>query len=65
MSAGRPYLGAPLGSHNFITDYTQDRISQWVQGLSQLSSITVTQPHAANGTTVFRLLQTSMISFLL
>ena len=28
MSAGRPYLGAPLGSRDFIADYTQDRVSQ-------------------------------------
>ena len=46
-SAGRPYLGAPLGSHDFIADYTRTQISQWVQGLSQLSSVAVTQPHAA------------------
>ena len=37
MSAGWPYLGAPLGSQNFITDYTQDCVSQWVQDLSYLS----------------------------
>jgi len=47
MSASWPYLGVPLGSQDFITDYTQDHISQWFQGLSQLSSITVTQSNAA------------------
>ena len=31
MSAGRPYLGVPIGSQDFITDYTQNHISQWVQ----------------------------------
>ena len=46
-SAGRPYLGAPIGSPDYITDFTRNRVSQWVQGLSQLSSIAVTQPHAA------------------
>ena len=46
-SAGRPYLGAPLGSEDFVMDYTQTQISQWIQGLSQLSLIAVTQPHAA------------------
>ena len=46
-SAGRPYLGAPIDSQDFITDFTQNCVSQWVQGLSQLSSITVTQPDAA------------------
>ena len=46
-SAGRPYLGAPLGSPDFVMDYTQTQISQWIHGLSQLSLIAVTQPHAA------------------
>ena len=45
-SAGRPYLGAPLGSRDFLADYTQDHVSQWVQGLSHLSSFAATQPHA-------------------
>ena len=27
-SAGRPYLGAPLGSEDFVMDYTQTQISQ-------------------------------------
>ena len=46
-SAGRPYLGAPIGCPDYITDFTRNRVSQWVQGLSQLSSNAVTQPHAA------------------
>ena len=46
-SAGRSYLGAPLGCRDFIADYTQDHVSQWVQGLSHLSSFAATQPHAA------------------
>ena len=37
-SAGQPYLGAALGSSIF-RDYTQDHITEWTQGLSQLSSI--------------------------
>ena len=40
-------MGIPLGSQDFITNYAQDRITQWVQGLSHLSFIAVTQPHAA------------------
>ena len=46
-SAGRPYLGAAIGSQDYIRDYTQDHLSQCAQGLSQLSSIAATQPHAA------------------
>ena len=29
-SAGWPSLGAPLGSQDLITNYTQDSITQWV-----------------------------------
>ena len=47
MSAGQPYLGASLSSWDFIADYIQDHVSQWVQGLSHLSSFAATQPHAA------------------
>ena len=46
-SAGRPYLGAPLSSLDFITDYMQDRTSEWVQDLYHMSSFAATQPHAA------------------
>ena len=46
-SAGRPYLGTPLDSRDCITDYMQDCVSQWVQGLSHLSPFAATQPHAA------------------
>ena len=46
-SAGRPYLGAAIDTQDYIRDYTQDHVSQWAQGLSQLSSIAATQPHAA------------------
>ena len=39
--AGQSYLGAPYGYQNFMTSCTQDCISQWVQGLSHLSSVAV------------------------
>ena len=55
-SADQPYLGVPLGSQDFITNYAQDRITQWVQGLSHLSFIAVTQPHVAYAVLVCGLL---------
>ena len=29
MSTGWPYLGVPLGSQDFITNYAQGSITQW------------------------------------
>ena len=46
-SVGRPYLGAALGSISFINDYTQQRVSEWIAGVSHLSSFANTQPHAS------------------
>ena len=45
-SAGWLYLGTAIGSSHYVR-YTQDLISQWAHGLSQLSLIPVPQPHAA------------------
>ena len=45
-SAGQPYLGAAIGSQDYIRNYTQDHVSQWAQGLFQLFLIAATQPHA-------------------
>ena len=46
-SAGWPYLGAAISFQDYIRNYTQDHVSQWAQGLSQLSLIAATQPYAA------------------
>ena len=74
-SAGWPYLGAALGSSHYIRDYTQDRITNWTQGLSRLSSIAASQPtpltqclctdSLLNGTTFCVLIQIFMIFYLL
>ena len=45
-SAGWLYLGTAIDSSHYVR-YTQDLISQWAHGLSQLSLIPVPQPHAA------------------
>ena len=37
--AGWPYLAAAIGASHYIRNYTQDCISQWARGLSQLSLI--------------------------
>ena len=44
---GRPYLGAPLGSREYVNRYAMNKITEWCGELNKLSLIAVTQPHAA------------------
>ena len=44
---GRPHLGAAIGSPSFVEQYVSDKVSSWVTELKVLTSIAVTQPHAA------------------
>ena len=46
-SKGRPLLGAPLGSREFIDHFISEKISQWGEDLSLLAEIAKSQPHAA------------------
>ena len=66
-TAGRPYLGAALGSTSFTTTYTQQRVSEWIEEISRLSLYAETQPHASHsafihpsGTITFIPLQISL-----
>ena len=45
-SAGRAYLGAPLGSDSFVAKYTDGQVAEWCDGLSCLAAIADTQPPA-------------------
>ena len=47
MCEGRPHLGAPLGSADYIHKYVSEKVLQWSQELTLLSAIATTQPHAA------------------
>ena len=44
---GRPHLGAPLGSPYYVSQYVSENVQQWSKELKLLSSIAITQPHAA------------------
>ena len=44
---GRKYLGSAIGKQTFIEGYVQQKVSTWVEELDRLSSIAITQPHAA------------------
>ena len=44
---GRRYLGAAIGSSDFVKSYVSDKVKEWSDELSRLSKIGLTQPHAA------------------
>ena len=44
---GKKYLGSAIGTQAFIESYVQQKVTTWVEELERLSSIAITQPHAA------------------
>lgn len=46
-SQGRPHLGAPLGSQEFVDQFITEKVNQWKEELMLLKDIAQTQPHAA------------------
>ena len=44
---GKRHLGAAVGTPHFISGYVQRKVTEWVNEVDRLSSIAVTQPHAA------------------
>ena len=46
-SEGRPYLGAPLGTDDYVKNFVCSKVNEWSGLLSSLSEIATCQPHAA------------------
>ena len=46
-SRGRPYLGSPLGSLDFINEFITSKISLWTTAINNLSEVAKSSPHAA------------------
>ena len=44
---GRPYLGAAIGSQEYVTGYVESKVNEWMANLQCLARIAETQPHAA------------------
>ena len=53
---GRPYLGAALGTPDFIEDHLSSKVRAWSLSVTTLSEIAKTQPHAAYSALVHGLL---------
>ena len=45
---GRPYLGAALGSKEFVNQFISDRVNSWKSELVSLSDIANSKPHGAH-----------------
>ena len=46
-SGGRPYLGAAIGSQEYVTGQVESKVNEWISNMQCLAKIAVTQPHAA------------------
>ena len=44
---GRKDLGVAVGTPQFIPAYFEQKVAEWVKEVERLSSIAITQPHAA------------------
>ena len=44
---GRPYLGAPIGTRQFVENFVNNKVSEWSDDVSTLADIAKSQPHAA------------------
>ena len=46
-SEDRPYLGAAVGSAEYVENYVKSKVSSWQSSVCNLATIATTQPHAA------------------
>ena len=46
-SKGRPYLGAAIGSQEYVEEYVNSKVKAWSSSITLLSEIAKSQPHAA------------------
>ena len=44
---GKRHLGAAVGTQTFVESFVQRKVSEWICAVERLSSIALTQPHAA------------------
>ena len=44
---GRPYLGIPIGTQQYVDQFVQSKVDQWVGEIDRLSTIACSQPQAA------------------
>ena len=47
-SEGRPYLGAAIGTKEYVLSHVEGKVAQWMNELDCLATIATAQPHAAH-----------------
>ena len=52
---GRKYLGAALGSRDFLEEYVGEKVEEWVAQVSRLAELATTQPQSSCAAFVFGL----------
>ena len=45
-TTGRPYLGSPIGSPEFTSDFVKSKVSLWMKTITSLNNVTSPSPHA-------------------
>ena len=46
-SHGRPYLGAAIGTREFVASHVNSKVEEWISCIQHLTTIAKSQPHAA------------------
>ena len=46
-SRGRPYLGAAIGTREFVASHINSKVEEWISSIQHLALIAKSQPHAA------------------
>ena len=46
-TSGRPYLGSPIGTSEFMSDFVGSKISLWMKTIKTLNDVALSSPHAA------------------
>ena len=55
ITEGRRHLDAALGSRDFLEDYVNDKVEQWVEEVIKLSEFENSQPQACSAAYTFGL----------
>jgi hypothetical protein len=46
--SGRPYLGAPIGTQDYVDNFISEKTKKWIDMITKLSDIAECQPHASH-----------------